>query len=70
MARKTEFELNRGAGLQIATARIIKERGTRPHVIIKFVDATGKARFADLQDDLERFAVNILKTLNSPKLKK
>lgn len=70
MARKTEFELNRGAGLQQATAKIIKEKKSRPHVIIRFVDNTGKVRFADLENDLERFAVNILKALNSKILKK
>jgi hypothetical protein len=72
MARKTEFELERSAGLQIAEAKIIGNAPEdKPYLSIRFVTGVGKTFVANLEGrDLERFAVNILKALESNKLKK
>lgn len=70
MPLKTKFDLDRGAGLQIATASIVRDRPkSTPFVNIKFVNGAGKVYFANVANaDLERFAVNILKALGSNKL--
>lgn len=70
MPRKTKFDLDRGAGLQIATASIVRDRPkSTPFVNIKFVNGAGKVYFANVAHaDLERFAVNILKALGSKKI--
>lgn len=74
MARKTEFELEvlEGGPFQRAEALIIgRSPADKPYVNIDLVNGVGKRIELGIKDrDLERFAVNILKALNSPKLKK
>lgn len=71
MARKTEFELETAAGMDILPVPDCKIsiNGQAPNDSpYASIDIKGKYYF--IKDrDLERFAVNVLKALNSKKLK-
>lgn len=75
MARKTEFELEGLGGDCSGTIEIIGQAPeNKPYVLIDFesnlLNGGSVRRTAEIKHrDLERFAVNILKALNSKKLK-
>lgn len=76
MARKTENEFDllilEGGYYKKSTAVIIGQSPeNKPYVNIELIDRDNARFLLGIKDkDLERFAVNILKALNSPKLKK